>query len=464
MIGLILLFISILLYMNVKTRKYSILLFISFSYSGLRVLTDEVIGLKNIDIAIIYTCIICLFTLLYERKKIETVLDKWCGILMATIFICALFSFFHYGFSFMQILQGGRAYLILFSFWFLKRQSCKDIKWVIKILFFLTYITAILYVLQVVFKVPLLPYGETKIDPGTGLLRMYNEPIFLVQFIFLTCLFPEYVRTTYSNSKFIRFAPMVLLVALLLTQSRMYTFMSLAFLCIGLLIKGKMGKTFKIAILITIVILPLSSVLSDRIEGANTSQDLKSVFSGDYKKSVTSGGALEGSLSYRFAWVYERTEYLKNRPISEKLFGLGIISESQVSTINKLYRFRIGIPDPESGYVQQIGTPDISYGSFIASFGYLGAIVCILFWFSICRYLYKNRKLHPFVFSYSIYIMFCFVASFTGGYLIFKNLVMPFLLIALVNNKKYNISINTNDSSFNRHNKSLYQPSVLGIK
>lgn len=58
MIGLILLFISILLYMNVKTRKYSILLFISFSYSGLRVLTDEVIGLKNIDIAIIYTSLL----------------------------------------------------------------------------------------------------------------------------------------------------------------------------------------------------------------------------------------------------------------------------------------------------------------------------------------------------------------------------------------------------------------------
>lgn len=438
MIGLILLFFSFYLYTKRKTRKYSILLFISFSYSGLRILTDSIIGIKNIDLAVVYTCVISLYSFFYEKQKISTPLDKWFRLLIIMVGACFVFSYFHYGFSFMQILQGGRGYLILFSFSFIKKQPNKDLEWIIKILFFLTCITAVLYVLQVVFKLPLLPYGETKIDPSTGILRMYNEPTFLVQFIYLTCFFPQYTRSIYGNSKLIRVIPIIFLTALILTQSRTFTFMSLAFLCVGLLLTGKIKRTLQLAILFSLLMIPLASILADRIEGGNTFQDLKSVYNGDYKKSANWGKGFDGTLSYRFAWVYERIEYLKNRPLSENLFGLGIISESQISTLNKLYKFRIGISDPETGHIQQIGTPDIIYGNFITSFGYLGAVVCIWFWIVTCKHLFKNRKSHPFVFSYSIYIMFCFIASFTGGYLIFKNLVMPFILVALIHNRKNN--------------------------
>lgn len=434
MIGILLLLIAICLYITGK-RKYSLLLFISFSYSGLRVLTDNVLGAKNINLAIIYTCVICIYTFTHDNRKVTSVLDKWYKRLLTMVCICCLFSYFHYEFSFFQILQGGRSYLILLSFYFLKIQSRSDIEWVIKSLFYVTFITAILYIFQVILKIPLLPYGETKIDPSTGILRMYNEPTFLVQFIYLTCIFPEFIKNNYSRKKIFQYAPAIFIIALMLTQSRMFTFMSLAFLGFGLLIKGELKKVAKYSIIIAILMLPLASILSSRIKGGNTGEDLKSVFSGKFKENLDTGKGFEGSLSYRFAWVYERMNYLSNRPLTENLFGLGIISESQVKTIQKWYNFRVGIQDNVTGYTQQLGTPDIIYGSFLTSFGYLGGALCLLFWVLLCKCLYLNNNKHPFIFSYSIYLMFCFIASFTGGYLIFKNLVLPFSLLSIIFNR-----------------------------
>lgn len=58
MIGYILLFIALILYFQPSTRVYSIFLYIGFLRKGYQLLTDDVIGVKNGDLAIIYTVVI----------------------------------------------------------------------------------------------------------------------------------------------------------------------------------------------------------------------------------------------------------------------------------------------------------------------------------------------------------------------------------------------------------------------
>ena len=130
--------------------------------------------------------------------------------------------------------------------------------------------------------------------------------------------------------------------------------------------------------------------------------------------------------------------YLQNRPLSENMLGLGIISESQEKTISKHYQFVFGLPT-ESGYRQQLASPDISYANMLCRFGYFGGCIFLFVWISIMLYLYKKRDASDFSYSMSVYIAFCFFASFTGGYMEFNTLTLPYLA-TITNNDNDSIS------------------------
>ena len=64
MIGIFLLFISIYWYCKPKLRAYSLVLYIGFmlgTLNGYGFFTDEIIGVKNIDVALIYTIVVASF-------------------------------------------------------------------------------------------------------------------------------------------------------------------------------------------------------------------------------------------------------------------------------------------------------------------------------------------------------------------------------------------------------------------
>lgn len=69
MIGIFLLIISIILYFR-GNKKWSLLLFISFMTNGLCILTNDVIDIKNRDLAFIYTIVICLYSAFNEKKRL----------------------------------------------------------------------------------------------------------------------------------------------------------------------------------------------------------------------------------------------------------------------------------------------------------------------------------------------------------------------------------------------------------
>ena len=120
MIGIILLIIAIFLFFRPKYRYLSYFLYLSFMMGvggGFGLWTDDILGCKNMDLAIIYTFVISVILLSKKQYKIPrwsfVTQYKWFIVFM---FASILFSLSYYHFTPYQILQGGRSFLLVFSF------------------------------------------------------------------------------------------------------------------------------------------------------------------------------------------------------------------------------------------------------------------------------------------------------------------------------------------------------------
>lgn len=164
------------------------------SGGGFGILIDKVIGVKNGDMAVVYTFFISLHLILINRYKFPHAKFMWWYKLFLVFFICDIaFSYIHYGFSFYQILQGGRSYLLIFSLPILFRIKPDELQKLMPILFWITLVTAVLFFCQIIVGQPLMPYdAEPEKDGATGLLRIYNSPALLDLFLALTFVAPRY--------------------------------------------------------------------------------------------------------------------------------------------------------------------------------------------------------------------------------------------------------------------------------
>ena len=195
MIGAILLFIAIILYFKPRYRYLSYFLYLSFMMGGLNLWTDTVTGIKTMDMAVIYTFVISAYLVFAGKWKIpKWPIKKYYIAVLIVIVICVLFSYFHYGLSPYQILQGGRSYLLLFSFPILIKANGTELLKVLKILLFFCVVTSVLYIFQIVLKRPLMPYGHFDFDSATGLPRFYNMPVNLIFFLTLSFLLPKFFK------------------------------------------------------------------------------------------------------------------------------------------------------------------------------------------------------------------------------------------------------------------------------
>ena len=119
MLGIIILLSSLVLYMNPHRRYISIFIYMGFmmGYSGgYGLLTDSVIGIKNMDCAIIYTFLINAYLVVSNRCRIPSVEFKpYYKILLLFLVSSVIFSLFYYNLTPFQILQNERLFLLLLS-------------------------------------------------------------------------------------------------------------------------------------------------------------------------------------------------------------------------------------------------------------------------------------------------------------------------------------------------------------
>lgn len=432
MIGIILLFISFVLYFKPRYRYISYFLYISFMLGyggGFGLWTDEVLGIKNKDMAIVYTFVISLYLISqnnYKLPKIEFL--KWYKLFIIFIFCSIVFSYIHYGFSFYQILQGGRDYLLIFSLPILMKIKVNELSKLMNLLLCVTIITSILFILQIVVGHPLMPYsGEPSIDPTVGLTRMYNSPALLDFFLIFTFVKPEYF------GKRVNLLRILFFITLICTFGRTGIFSTIISVLLAMMFLGKASKMIKTIVIIGILFIPFIGMVTSRFEKGGTSDDLSAIKSGNYQNFEMGEG---GTMTYRIAWVYERFDYLTNRSIGEQIFGLGLISESQ-PIVNKMYNFRVGNIVQNTGFPTQLYTPDIAYGNILTKLGLVGSSIYLLFVISLTLFFYKYRKTNYFTIICSAQIIMLFIGSFSGSSLSEpKNLIIYFVVIGTIYNIK----------------------------
>lgn len=408
MLGYILLFLALVFYFKKKTRFLSIFLYVSFMFGtgggGLCLLTDKVIGAKNIDLAIIYTFIINIYLLFTKQWVLPK--TKWVTaykVLLWFLVFGAMFSYFHYQFTPLQILQGERSYLLLFSLPILIRLSSIDLRKVITILLWVTVLTSVLYILQIVVGHPIMPYTlDYYTDKATGLVRIYNSPPLLSFFLIFSFVWPRIFKGPINVYRVLFF------VTLICTLGRTYIFTTILSVMLAVMFNGKTTRMINTIFILGLLLLPFQEMIEQRFEGRDTKGDIEAIMQGSY---IDFQG--EGTMSYRFAWVYERYDYLKNRPLGEQVFGLGFISDSQ-PIVQKMYKFTIGGID-DDGNVAQLRTPDISYGNLLTRLGLVGSVIYLVFAISLAFLFFRHRKESPLMSTCAAHLLFLFIGSFSNS-------------------------------------------------
>lgn len=394
---------------------------------GFGLWTNSIVGVKNGDLAVIYTFIISFHLLIngdYKFPKFSFIKQyKW---LIAFLCCSVVFSFVHYGFGLYDILQGSRAYLLLFSLPILCRMNATDFEKLMKALMWITTITAILYILQIVLGRPLMPYGNGSddvysIDQSTGLIRLYNMPAFNTFFLTLSFVYPQYFGRKVNVFRCIFF------VALICTLGRTGIFSGILTVMLAMAFTGKAGKTLKTAIIVGILFLPFVGMITNRFEGGNTGDDLQTILKGGASVNNYERGD-GGTMTYRIAWMIERCSYLIERPIGEQIFGLGLITDSYPKLP---YHFLLGVYNEDIGMARQMSTSDIAYGNLVTHWGFCGTIVYLLFTISLVLFMYRNRKINPYITVAVASLIMVIFGSISGNELSLpKNFVIYFIVLS----------------------------------
>jgi hypothetical protein len=253
------------------------------------------------------------------------------------------------------------------------------------IFFNITAITAILFILQTVTGIPLLGYSLKAYDiSSVGLFRFQNRPP-LIEFFLLASFF----YASFFNKKYLLWFRIIFILAIVVSMVRGSMLAMLISMLAGFMITGGLRKNHKKVLLIGLIVLLLFPLIRARFLTGETTDDIQVLKNSDYI-SVNGEGQLSSTLSWRIAWVVERWEYLQNRPVSESLFGLGLLSDDH-SLVHQKYDFKFGLISPRTGLKSQIRTIDMAWGNLLTCLGILGSCFWFYLWFTIAKFLYKNK-------------------------------------------------------------------------
>lgn len=433
MIGILLLLIALYLYFRPRYRFVSLFLYLSFMIGyngGFGLWTNNITGIKNGDLAVIYTFVISLYLILtnnYALPKFSFIRQyKW----LILFFICSiLFSLFYYEINPYYVLQGARNYLLLFSLPILCNIRDYEFRKLMKLMMWITVITSVLYIMQIIVGRPLMPYGDGSynsygVDSATGLVRLYNSPVLNVFFLALSFIYPDYYGKKIGVFRAIFF------ISLMCTLGRTGIFSGILTVCLAAIFHGKNKMIVKMFFLLGLLFLPFADMIGGRFERGETKEDLQSLLQGNaisYEYSQDGG-----TMTYRIALLYERIMYLSDRPIGEKIFGLGLITDSYPKVF-KMYNFHIGLYDPQTGRIAQMVSPDIAYANLICHWGFIGTIFYLIFAIALTTFLLRHRKDNPYLTVAAASSLMLFINSISGSRLSDPScFIMYFLIISTI--------------------------------
>lgn len=323
--------------------------------------------------------------------------------------------------SFTYAFKVYRTFLYLWSYYYLRSINYEQYKKAFKVLFYITIVLGILFLLQIV-NIDFLA-GSTEFNISSGeVSRMRNIPKTTILFIFSLLFIKMKLRHKI-------FLSLMWISILVLSQHRGI----MLSLCIAIpflyLIRGSFNKIFKFIIVGAIFIILFSPFLLQRFESKTNEMSLTDeIEKGLNFSDVKYEDIQDGTFLFRSFLIKERVEYMVNHP-ANLIFGCGMIHEDSPLTEHK-FHFLIGSAKADSltgeyTLIQQIDTNDVALLSIFIRTGLLYILMFII----LCILLYKQFIKHKNIASNFGFLLlsFCLLRILSGDEFTAFNYVCLFI-------------------------------------
>ena len=401
------------------------LLLEGFQVVPLGVLTFGFFSGTSIDAALL-----CFISLLILRGgywisslQIAKAVSKAVAIFFVLLLLNMLYGALS-GYSFIDILRGARLYLFLGAFLMFVEISLEDMLKMLKILIIITFFQSILFLAQVVTGISLLQGPVALALEDDNYIRFYNLPKLLDFALVITLFWFPFDWSAKLRYLFI----VVFILTLIAPLHRGYLFAwFLSLICSSLYFNNYLEK-FKYVTAMAIVaglVLSIELVRNRIYEALVQLSVITDVFSGNVIQD-------SNTFIYRINHLLERIDLVNLRTLGW-LFGIGLIDDHapQVAKLPLNY----GLPDPVTGHIIKVYTPDLAWSMLILTMGYIGAVLYLGIFISI---IYSYAKLLVDVRLKKALFTLIFIGlltSFTGNSLLLPHFFLPCLILLVIISK-----------------------------
>lgn len=378
----------------IKKRYYYFLILVFFLFTaGFQIIPNSFLlmglpinKLSDYGMFAIFTTLF-----IYPEKLTKDKINMSIVLFFGFLIFSLLYSIFYKNYSIGNILGVFRIYIIFIVLFVFNRIPVNHLLKALNFLMILTSFQCILYLLQVVFRVPILLENDgttdVQINSVSGYLRFYNSPPFML-FSFIYFLFVK------NNNKYNKIAMIISALAIFATLHRTFLLMTILSIFIYLMAFTKTKKWIGYSLFSIILILMLipffqsNNILSDRFNNA-----IESIDAVDYNSisnfQIGSGG---NSLLFRIAHFSERFVYIVQDPI-KIIFGVGLITDNE--PIIKNLPFKVGTINTLTGTNFKINTGDVLWSLLILQLGVFGTFLYFNIFIRILKqflnFIYTNK-------------------------------------------------------------------------
>ena len=402
------------------------LLLEGFQVIPLEFLTFGFFSGSSIDAALL--CFLALFVLRVSYWVKQTSIARSVQIAIVVFLVMLLLNTLYgylNGYALIDIFRGARLYLFLGSFLMFVEMSLADTLKILKILIIITFFQSILFLLQVVLGVSLLQGPVSLLMEEDNYIRFYNLPK-LLDFSLLITLF----WFPFDLSKKLRYLFIVVFILTMIAPlHRGYLvawFLSLILSSLYFNNYFEKVKYVTVMAILAAVVLSIGLVRNRIYEAILQFSILADVFSGNviYESNT---------FIYRINHLMERIDLVNMRTLGW-LFGIGLVDDHAPQAANLPLNY--GLPDPITGQIIKVYTPDLVWSMLILTMGYIGAIVYLNIFVNI---LYRYAKLPADVRLKKVLFTLIFIAiftSFTGVFLLQPYFFLPCLILLVIISKE----------------------------
>lgn len=418
------------------TKKYTIalVLFIFFCYRFLRLIPAYLMKFDGPDYAVAFMIFAFLFgthTIYMDKEDVK--LRRYIVLMCMFLIVSFGYSVVRYGLSPSNVFMASRMSFVLPSYFLMKCLRKEWIEKALTILYIITIIHGILYVVQCVTGIPVM--GQTaKFDNVTGSFRFLNFPPLSDFFLMVSVLSPDLIKLPIRLEKYKKYYPLVFMAATICTFGRLKIIVTSVVLLYGLWLKGKNSLIIKVVFLVIVLAIPFSGSLTSRMDNnGETKSDINVILNGGIQKMASTGVNKGGTFTYRTAMLYERIERLSEQDILDQVFGFGM--EYDKDNKSSIVNFKVG---------NALYTPDISYPVLIVKYGFLGTLIYLMIWIRMAIVCKKHKDENDLALCSYLFIISILFNDFSTSQITFFSWVMfPLLMTVYIQNCKLNDGYST---------------------